>query len=280
MEEGCISQQGMRALQNSTIAVEGRDDLFLEMIMEPKAISRDVIHRTLMKLAADLPKGKVLDLPSGHGRLAFWLKQRGHEVTACDINAGVYPDSGIGIKHGDLNKEFPFESGYFDYAFCVEGPEHAENLYHTFPRPCRGSKPPPTQRINGHAPLLVTLPSFSNLESRLHYLLHGIMEPVITAEQLRASAGTTGAFHINRPSYAMLRMALEFAGFKITKVTYDKPKPKQMFLLPLYGIIKILTLIRGKAGDAKFWLGDSNSWNVLMGGNTQIILCEKPKAPA
>ena len=73
----------------------------------------------------------------------------------------------------------------------------------------------------------------------------------------------------------MLRMALEFAGFRITKVTYDRAKPRQMLLLPLYGIIKALTAMRGQKGQTKFWLRDSNSWNVLLGGNTQIVFCEK-----
>jgi len=235
--------------------------------MEPQAISRDAIHRTLMRLTSDLPPGKVLDFPSGHGRLTFWLRQHGHDVTACDINAGVYPDSGIGIKPADLNKEFPFQDDCFDYAFCVEGPEHAENLYHTFREFHR------VLRAGGT--LILSLPSFSNLESRLHYLLHGVMEPVITGQQLLARGGATGAYHINRPSYAMLRMALEFAGFRITKVTYDRAKPRQMLLLPLYGIIKALTAMRGQKGQTKFWLRDSNSWNVLLGGNTQIVFCEK-----
>ncbi|MCU0914842.1 MAG: class I SAM-dependent methyltransferase [Planctomycetes bacterium] len=240
--------------------------------MEPKAISRDAIHRALLTLTSDLPPGRVLDFPSGHGRLTHWLKQRGNEVIACDINAGVYPDSGIGIQPGDLNKEFPFENSSFDHAFCVDGPEHAENLYHTFREFYRVLKAGGT--------FIVTLPNFSNLESRFHYLLHGVMEPVTTGEQLRASAGGTGTFHINRPSYAMLRMALEFAGFRVTRVTYDKPKPKQMLLLPLYGVIQALTVLRGAKGEAKFWLRDSNQWNVLMGGNTQIVFCEKPRNPA
>jgi SAM-dependent methyltransferase len=234
---------------------------------EVHANSIDAIHYKILEVIKDFPIGTVLDFPSGHGRLSHWLSNRGYNVTSCDIAVEDYTDSPVQHVYADLNKEFPFEDNKFDYCFCVDGPEHSENLYHVFREFYRV--------IKQGGLFIVSMPNLANIESRIKYLMYGVLEPITTGEQFRSSKHGTGVYHINRPSYAMLRMALEAAGFQIENVTYDAEKKGQRWFYPLYLLIRLITKFKGEKGDKKYWLKGSNSNNVLLGGNTLIVVCRK-----
>jgi len=232
-----------------------------------QANSIDEIHYKIMEIVNDFPSGQVLDFPSGFGRLSYWLQQKGHHVVACDIAPDSYQNSPVTHTQADLNKEFPFEDETFDYAFCIDGPEHSENLYHTFREFFRVLK--------SYGTFIISMPNHSNIESRFKHLLYGVCEPVTSKKEFNKSSVGTGHFHINRPSYALLRMALEAAAFNIIDVTYDKEKTNQKFFTPIYVLIKLITKIAGDKGNQKYWLKDANSKNVLMGGNTIIVISRK-----
>lgn len=235
----------------------------------PRANSRDAIHWRINEYVKDWPAGNVLDFPSGPGRLSYLLSKRGHKVIACDIEP--YEDSPVPYVEGDLTKRFPFEDSTFDYAFCVDGPEHAENLYHLFREFHRVLRP--------EGILITSMPSFSHLESRLRYLFYGVIEAVTSYEDLQQKMrGIPGHGHINRPPFAMFRMAAEFAGFQFAHVFSDNFKKKQMFLLPIWLAITLFTWVRGTRGSKRYYLKSSNSWPVLMGGNTMICEFRKRRA--
>src|SRR5208337_695834 len=120
--------------------------------------------------------------------------------------------------------------------------------------------------------LIISMPNQSHIEARLKYLLNGVYESVITKEQFNKSTIGPGKFHINGPSYALLRMAMEAAGFTIIDHTYDKYKRKQVFFYPLYLLIKLINIFAGDKHNKKYCLKDANSKNVLMGGNTLILI--------
>ena len=189
-------------------------------VPELKAMSIDAIHYKIMDIMKKYPVGKALDFPSGWGRLSYWLKEKGYDVTSCDIQG--HPDSPVEHVFGDLNVRFPFENEIFDYAFCIDGPEHAENLYHTFREFNRVLKP--------NAYLILSIPNYSNIENRFKQFLYGVLEPINTREDFEVLKDTTGHCHVNRPPYALLRMALEAAKFSIVKTTYDQKKKNQIFL--------------------------------------------------
>lgn len=235
-----------------------------------KANSIDEIHYKVMALIKDYPIGKVLDFPSGFGRLSYWLREKGHEVTSCDIAIEEYSESPIKHKLANLNDYFPFDDNKFDYAFCVDGPEHAENLYHTFREFYRVLKP--------KGLFVVSIPNYSNIESRLKQFWYGVLEPITTKEDFSTSQYGTGHFHINRPTFALLRMSLEAAKFSIIRILYDKEKNNQKYFYPFYLMIRLVTKIKGEKGDKKYWLKSANSRNVLMGGNTLILICKKEAA--
>jgi SAM-dependent methyltransferase len=235
--------------------------------IELKANSIDEIHYKIMEIMGDYSTGQALDFPSGFGRLSYWLQEKGFEVVACDIAPELYKDSPISHRQADLNLTFPFENDTFDYAFCIDGPEHSENLYHTFREFFR------VLRSNGV--FIISIPNHSNIESRFKYLLYGVLEPVTNKNEFKKSTIGTGMFHINRPSYALLKMALEAAGFSVIDVAYDKEKSNQKLFYPFYLLIKLLTVIIGDKGNNKYWLRDSNSKRILMGGNTLIVISKK-----
>ncbi len=56
-----------------------------------------------------------------------------------------------------------------------------------------------------------------------------------------------------------------------------KIKYNQLFLAPLAVIISIFTWIKGEKGKKKYWLDETNSWEILMGGNGLIITAKKTR---
>lgn len=232
--------------------------------------SLDETHYKLIELISFYPKGKALDLPCGSGRISWWLHKKGFQVTAGDIQAENFQNPEIPIVTMDMHKKFPFDDNSFDYAFFIDGPEHVENIYHAFREFSRVLKP--------KGKLIVSYPNYSNIESRLRIIFYGGLEPVTSREQLKTDfKDNPSMVHLNRPLYPQLRMALEFAGFDIERITSERTKKRQLFLIPLFLIIMLFTKIKGKKGNSKYWLKESNCYNVLMGGNDMILVATLSK---
>ncbi len=231
------------------------------------SMSLDQTHYKIMDLIAHWSGGKALDFPSGSGRLAWWLHEKGFDVVAADSQPKNFQNPELLIVSCDLDQPFPFKDNAFDCAFCVDGPEHAENLYHTFREFARVLGP------KGN--FVVSYPNYSNIESRLRNVFYGVLEPVEPPEIVRdwRRKGIKDNGHINRQPYALLRMALEYAGFRIEKITSEKTKSGQLLLLPLFLLGQAFTRIKGEKGRKKYWLHESNSYPVFMGGNDLILLC-------
>ncbi len=225
--------------------------------------SLDEIHFKIVDMFKNKPRGKVLDFPAGTGRLSWMLHNEGFAVTAADIGIDSFCNPEIPVFKGDLDGRFPFDDGFFDYAFCIEGPEHVENIYHTFREFGRVLKK--------DGLLTMSYPNYSHLEARLRNVFYGILEPVEPySDQDHKNNG-----HINRPPYALLKMALNYAGLEIETIESAKTKSNQLLLMPMALMIFLFTKIKGEKGRRKYWLDESNAWNVLMGGNSLIISARK-----
>jgi len=227
--------------------------------------SRSEIHPAISKILMQMPRGRLLDFPAGSGSLAWRLKNEGFDVSAADIVPEAFHNPEIEIRRGDLNSTFPFEPNQFDYACFVEGPEHVENVFQCLREFARILKPGGT--------LVVSLPNYSNLQNRIKQFLNGVIEPVVSYESLKTDyVGNEFMIHINRLPYPMMRMALEFAGFKVESIHEDRPKRKQRLLWPLAWVIQLISAIRGEKAQKKYWTKDNNATSVLMGGNTLILV--------
>lgn len=228
------------------------------------ASSLEPIHYKIMELISSYPVGKALDLPSGPGRLSLWLHEKGFDVMAGDINPDSFLIEKVPVLKVDLDDHFPIADTSFDYAFCIEGPEHVENLYHTFREFARVLKP--------GGKLIISYPNYSNLESRIRMIFYGVLEPV----EYPTKGYCKNNGHINRQPIAMLKQALLHAGFHIDEIKPESIKKNQLiFLFPLYVIIFIFTFLKGKRGYRKYWLSVSNQFNVIMGGNSLLIISSK-----
>lgn len=162
-------------------------------LREPKAVSSSSIHHKIIDIMKAYPPGQSLEFPSGEGLLSFLLEKEGHATTLFDISPDSYSESLMPIAYGNLNEQFLCDDNSYDYAFCIEGPEHVENIFHTFREFYRVLK--------DDGLLFISMPNYANLESRIKYLFYGIIEPVMSGDQLRP---VTGRGHINRAPYGLL----------------------------------------------------------------------------
>jgi hypothetical protein len=83
--------------------------------------------------------------------------------------------------------------------------------------------------------------------------------------------------HINPLTYTTLKFFLEVQGFSIVDVTREKEKKKQKFLYPLVWLITLYTFFWSKRQKEKYWLKETLSPNIIMGGNTTIVIAKKER---
>jgi SAM-dependent methyltransferase len=232
------------------------------------SFARVEIHPAVANILSPMCRGKLLDLPTGSGALAWRLHVLGFEVTGADLYPDYFCNPELKVVKADLTEKFPFDDGAFDYATFVEGPEHCENIYQPLREFSRILK------IGGK--LIVTIPNYSNLQSRLKNLFYGASEPIVSDKTRRESfVGKEHMIHINRPTYPLLRMALEYAGFHLDSLHRDKVKKGQNLLAPLALIISGLAKLKGRKGEDRYWMASGNAPEILMGGNTLIIVATK-----
>jgi len=64
-------------------------------------------------------------------------------------------------------------------------------------------------------------------------------------------------------------------GFHIIKLDIDRPKPKMILLLPITLLIMLYCWFWPKKAKGRYWLKETLSKVILLGGNTLIIVAEK-----
>lgn len=232
---------------------------------EPPVWARPEIHDVIVRVMDGLPRGRVLDMPCGPGALSKRLIDLGFTVEPCDIEPENFAVPGHSAKRADLSQRFPFPDACFDYAVFVEGPEHVANVLNAFAEFARVLKP------GGR--LFVTLPHYTSIERRLRFLLTGAHEAVYSLEDAHKRFGpSTALMHISPMTLAHVWQLLQLVGLELKDVHRDKFKRKQVLLLPLALLIRALSKL---SGSAKYLPEPGNSLDVLMGGNTLVLVAQK-----
>jgi SAM-dependent methyltransferase len=122
---------------------------------------QDSVHVIVLRLLADLPPGRLLDVPAGGGTLADGVAKLGHRMTAVDL----FAHPGFRGVLADACAPLPFRDGSFDTVVSIEGIEHFENQS-AFLRECAR-----VMRPGGR--LVLTTPNILHLGSRLSAFLTG-----------------------------------------------------------------------------------------------------------
>jgi SAM-dependent methyltransferase len=240
----------------------------------PAAMAREGAYETVEKILADSPRGKLLDIPAGHGPLALQLKQIGFEVSACDLYPEIFSVDDIEIKGGDLDARLPYDDGSFDYVVCIEGLEHIENPSNAIREFAR------LLRSNGK--LVVSVPNIMNIEERLKWLFAGYTSHFkpLSSEMRAAIAKEYGgieevALHVNPIGYSEVRYLLEINSFRLDGVHIDQKKKNTWLFTPITALIRLTAKFSSAGKRRERWTDELNSNEVLLGGNTLIFEATK-----
>ncbi len=235
------------------------------------------IHDTVERILRDLPRGRLLDVPTGEGALAKRLGDLGFEVECADLYPEIFKLPGKTATRADLDRELPFADGSFDYAVCVEGLEHIENPAHAIREFNRVITPGGT--------LIVSVPNIMNIEERLRWLVSGYtshFKPLSRTAVRGISDEFPGmeeiALHVNPIGYSEIRYLLENNGFELLSVSQDAPKRNLWAFFPITAAIRLSArFISSRKREAR-WTDDLNSNEVLLGGNTLIFVARRGDA--
>jgi len=199
------------------------------------------LHNKVLKLMEQEKKGRVLDAPAGVGNLSCYLKERGFEVWAADIDETVFKASEVRFQMVDLNKKLPYPESFFNYVICIEGIEHLENSYHLLREFGRVLK----QR----GKLIITTPNVLSIFSRLRYLLIGYCDFFGGYYSRETDLYTS---HINPVGFPELYSALKKGEFELENiatnrnVVFTRKFPLKLLLWILIPLVKMVTRIKVK----------------------------------
>ena len=196
---------------------------------------KDLLPAMLRRRRAELAGKDVLDVPAGNGDTAQLLLELGARVTASDLYPEFFRYPAIECVAANLNGPLPFADASFDFVVCQEGIEHMPNQLHLFQELNRVLRP------GGRA--IITTPNYSNLRTRLSYLLleseaYKLMPPNET-DSVWASdhARTIHDVYLGHIFFANLtrqRVLAALSGLRIVEVHPTRVNYTSLFLLPFY----------------------------------------------
>ena len=135
----------------------------------------------------------------------------------------------------NLNGTLPFADGRFDLVICQEGIEHMPNQLHLFQELNRVLRP------GGRA--IITTPNYSNLRTRLSYLLleseaYRLMPPnevdSVWASENAQTIGDVYLGHIFFANITKQRALAALSGLRIVEVHPSRVNYTSLLLLPFY----------------------------------------------
>lgn len=182
------------------------------------------LHQIVIENMKSLPKGRVLDLPSGAGYLIRDLQAIGFEGIAAEIDheLHVFPD--VKYQPVDMTKTFPFPDASFDYVISIEGIEHIENHLSFIREVKRVLKP------GGR--FIVTTPNIHSLESRWNYFVSGFH--LMAPKPIPLNTENIYFEHINPITLNQLYFYLVRTKFQVEKLLTHRFKKGSLLLYFLF----------------------------------------------
>ncbi len=210
----------------------------------PKSIK--VYIKEYFKKNAPRFKDKIIiDIPAGNGVSTEILDNLGARVEPYDLLPDFFTYKKLECKRGDLGKKLDIPDQYADYILCQEGIEHLSDQLAALKELNRILKP--------GGILILTTPNYSNLRSRISYLLaeseyfNKMMPPnEIDSIWMVDNKATDEIYygHIFLTGIQKLRVLTKLSGFEINKFIPTRANGTSLFLFTfIYPLIWLVSHI-------------------------------------
>lgn len=226
--------------------------------------SHDMLQRVV---GARLP-GKILDVPAGQGIFSAFLKEKGWDVHAADIDPGNFKLQDVGFTRVNLNQTLPFDNASFDAVSCINGlhrllfPDVAIREFFRILRP--GGR------------LYININNYSSIWKRLRFLITGSIDQMIENQQCIQTIDDPEA-HIRLPlTYPRLSAILERTGFRVFDVQPAAITLRDRFLVPVAMLVRGMGLLIPSAQSKEMRVAEANHHAVVAGGAYLFIEAVRP----
>lgn len=193
------------------------------------------VKKYLLENAAAFKNKKVVDFPAGNGITSRILKEIGAEPLPFDLFPEYFEIEGIACIRANISTGLPLKDEAADGLICQEGIEHFSDQFGAFKEFNRVMKP--------GGILLITTPNYSNIRSKISYLLseserfNSTMPPNELDSVWMTKQNITSEIyfgHIFLTGIQKLRVLAKLAGFRIKKFHFTKAKSTSLILLPFF----------------------------------------------
>ncbi|MGK7389061.1 MAG: class I SAM-dependent methyltransferase [Candidatus Cyclobacteriaceae bacterium M2_1C_046] len=204
----------------------------------PKSI-KFYVKRYLQKNKKRFKNKKVVDFPAGNGVTSRILNEIGAIPLAYDLFPEYFDVEGVECHRANISEGIPLKDKEADALICQEGIEHFSDQLNSLKEFNRILKP------NGL--LLITTPNYSNLQSKVSYLLgeserfNSMMAPNELDSIWMSKQDITNEVyygHIFLIGIQKLRVLAKLAGFRIKKYHFTRTRSTSVIFFPfLYPFI-------------------------------------------
>lgn len=178
---------------------------------------------------------KIIDFPAGNGITSRLIREVGGEAIPFDLFPEYFQIDGLNCQRANILEGLPMPDKSVDGLICQEGMEHFSDQLHALKQF--------NKVLKSNGILLITVPNYSNIQSRLSYFLmeserfNSIMPPNELDSIWMSDQDVTNEVyygHIFLIGFQKLRVLAKLSGFKVKAIHKTKTKSTSLFLLPFY----------------------------------------------